>query len=74
MKKDHPIFVRYLFKSVWKSCNYCSFLDKNRHTDFCSILKVCNFCTIENKLKFRIQKTFILYNKILGYRNCAIIV
>jgi hypothetical protein len=49
MKKDHPIFVQYLFKSVWKSYNYCSFLDKNGHADFCSVLKVCDICTIENK-------------------------
>src|SRR5271169_2887368 len=58
MKKDHPIFVQYLFKCVWKSYNYCSFLDKNGHVDVCSILNVCDFHTIEN----------------LGYNNCSIIV
>ena len=45
MKKDHPIFVQYLFKSVWKSYNYCSFLDKNGHAVFYSVLNVCDFCT-----------------------------
>ncbi len=75
MKKDHPIFVQYLFKSVWKSYNYCSFLDKNGHAEFYSVLKVCDFCTIENKLKFRIQKMFNFCTiKILGYKNCVIIV
>ena len=33
------------------------------------------FCTIENQLKFRIQKTFNFCTiKFLGYKNCAIIV
>src|SRR5205823_7207965 len=75
MKKDHPIFVQYLFKSMWKSYNYCSFLDKNGHAVFYSVLNVCDFCTIENQLKFRIQKTFNFCTiKFLGYKNCAIIV
>ncbi|PKK75152.1 hypothetical protein RhiirC2_773983 [Rhizophagus irregularis] len=45
MKKNHPIFVQYLFKFVWKLYNYCRFLDKNSYEVFQSILKVCNFCT-----------------------------
>jgi len=34
MKKDCPIIVQYLYKSVWKPYGYCSFLDKNGHTIF----------------------------------------
>jgi hypothetical protein len=67
MKKDHPIFVQYLFKSVRKSYNYCSFLDKNGHADFCSVLKVCDFCTIE---MIRFNRYHYMYiNKYSGNYN-----
>ena len=69
MNKDNPIFVPYLCKSVWKSYNYCSFLDKNGHTDFYNVLNMCDYCTIENKLKYNIQKMFHFRAiKILGYK------
>ena len=28
MKKNHPVFVRFLCRSIQKSCSFCSFLDK----------------------------------------------
>ena len=79
MKKDHPIFVQYLSKYVWKSYNYCSFLDKNSHVDVYSILNVCDFYTIENS-GYNNRSIFVQYmsNNIFiensGYNNHSIFV
>ena len=77
MKKDCAKIVQYLFKSMWKSYNFCSFLDKNSHADFYSVLNVCDFCTIENlDYTNRSKCVQLLYNFKIdlnsGYRNRSI--
>ena len=46
MKKDHPTFVQFLFKSIQKTYDYCNFLDKNKWIIIYNVLKMCNFNTI----------------------------
>lgn len=82
MKKDRPIFVQFLFKSVQKPYNYCNFSDRLCFKKIRSILKMYDFCTIYNNSKFRIRKMcdfgtiFIQFIIVLnlGYERCAILV
>ena len=76
MKKNHSIFVWFLFKPIRKLYNYCSFLNKNYFTIFFNVLKTCDFHTIQNKSKFKILKTYNICtiknkSKFLVYNKCV---
>ena len=47
MKKNHLIFIRFLYNSIRKLYDYCIFSNKNNRTTFFDVLKTYDFCMIK---------------------------